>query len=202
MISISIHSTHGRRVAAAKIIPAQLANAWEVVCMLVCLRTFFHTLRASIGSLGWVQDLGSRLQLQHCMRAIQDNVTFGLAFDEAKYQRAVDACALTDDIAMLPAGSATELGERGINLSGAAVYTCGLKRSHLLSRAAPCPAEVTHHNSSFLSRSLTMTQPFYRSHLCYVVFHNCFFLHENARASIVIFCVNSVLPAEWQWRYG
>jgi hypothetical protein len=49
----------------------------------------------------------------------QENVTFGLAFDPAKYQAVIDACALTDDIEVLPAGSATELGERGINLSGA-----------------------------------------------------------------------------------
>ena len=48
----------------------------------------------------------------------QDNVTFGLPFDKSKYHSVISACALADDIALLPAGSATELGERGINLSG------------------------------------------------------------------------------------
>ncbi len=30
----------------------------------------------------------------------------------------VTACALTDDLAMLPWGDLTEIGERGVNLSG------------------------------------------------------------------------------------
>ncbi len=46
-------------------------------------------------------------------------MTFGLPYDEARYRAAVDACALAADVASLPAGHATELGERGINLSGA-----------------------------------------------------------------------------------
>lgn len=37
---------------------------------------------------------------------------------EARYQHAVQSCALAADIAMLPAGDATEIGERGISLSG------------------------------------------------------------------------------------
>ncbi len=52
---------------------------------------------------------------------VQENILFGERFDEARYSAAVAACALDSDIAQLPAGDQTELGERGINLSG----TCG-----------------------------------------------------------------------------
>jgi ABC-type transport system involved in cytochrome bd biosynthesis fused ATPase/permease subunit len=48
----------------------------------------------------------------------QENVLFGLPYDEARYKTAVDVCCLRPDIAILPAGDETEIGERGINLSG------------------------------------------------------------------------------------
>ena len=49
---------------------------------------------------------------------MQENITFGKAYEEEWYIRVVTACALTDDLAMLPWGDLTEIGERGINLSG------------------------------------------------------------------------------------
>ena len=48
----------------------------------------------------------------------QENILFGQPFEEERYWTVVRACALQDDIDMLDAGDATELGERGINLSG------------------------------------------------------------------------------------
>lgn len=47
-----------------------------------------------------------------------------------RYARVVTACALDHDIEALPAGDATEIGERGINLSG------GQKARLALARAA------------------------------------------------------------------
>ena len=38
--------------------------------------------------------------------------------DEARYQRVLDLVCLRQDLAELPMGDATEIGERGINLSG------------------------------------------------------------------------------------
>ena len=49
----------------------------------------------------------------------QDNILFGRPFEEEFYKRVLGACALDADLADLPAGDLTELGERGINLSGA-----------------------------------------------------------------------------------
>ena len=43
---------------------------------------------------------------------------FGLEVDEKKYMRTIKICELTRDLEILPAGDQTEIGEKGINLSG------------------------------------------------------------------------------------
>jgi ABC-type multidrug transport system fused ATPase/permease subunit len=47
-----------------------------------------------------------------------DNILFGSPLDETKYKHALEVCALLPDLDVLPAGDQTEIGERGINLSG------------------------------------------------------------------------------------
>ncbi|XP_070559239.1 ATP-binding cassette sub-family C member 8-like isoform X2 [Ptychodera flava] len=49
---------------------------------------------------------------------LRDNIIFGQAFDQKRYDAVIEACALQPDINILPAGDITEIGERGINLSG------------------------------------------------------------------------------------
>ncbi|KAJ3287921.1 hypothetical protein HK104_008405 [Borealophlyctis nickersoniae] len=49
---------------------------------------------------------------------VRDNITFGRPYDEARYKRCIDMCALSRDLEILPGGDMTEIGERGINLSG------------------------------------------------------------------------------------
>lgn len=43
---------------------------------------------------------------------------FGSKLDKAKYVDVITMCELERDIEMLPAGDLTEIGEKGINLSG------------------------------------------------------------------------------------
>lgn len=50
--------------------------------------------------------------------SVRENIIFGREFDEPWYQEVVEACALQQDLDMLPAGDATEIGERGITVSG------------------------------------------------------------------------------------
>ncbi|KAJ2849384.1 hypothetical protein J3B02_003803, partial [Coemansia erecta] len=65
-----------------------------------------------------------------------ENILFGHRFDQAFYDRVIDACALRPDLDMLPAGDKTEIGEKGINLSG------GQKARVSLARAVYSRADV------------------------------------------------------------
>eukprot|EP00606_Chrysophyceae_sp_TOSAG23-5_P001610 GSChrysophyteH2.ASY1.ANO1.104.1 assembled CDS len=49
---------------------------------------------------------------------IRDNITFGKKFDQALLDKSIEHAALKPDMEVLPAGLDTEIGERGINLSG------------------------------------------------------------------------------------
>jgi len=49
---------------------------------------------------------------------VKGNITFGRNFDSKRYKDVIEACALKADLDILPAGDMTEIGERGINLSG------------------------------------------------------------------------------------
>ncbi|KAJ1599986.1 hypothetical protein NDA14_006518 [Ustilago hordei] len=54
-----------------------------------------------------------------CMGAtVRDNILFGFKYEPDFYQRVIDACALTPDLNILPEGDRTEVGERGVSLSG------------------------------------------------------------------------------------
>ncbi|CAG8704303.1 27994_t:CDS:2, partial [Dentiscutata erythropus] len=53
---------------------------------------------------------------------LRDNITFGLPFEEKKYRQVLKDCCLEPDLKVLPAGDMTEIGEKGINLSGGSVY--------------------------------------------------------------------------------
>ena len=57
-------------------------------------------------------------------------------FDQTRYDRVLNACALKPDLEMLPSGDATEIGERGLNLSG------GQKARIALARAVYSDTEV------------------------------------------------------------
>lgn len=49
---------------------------------------------------------------------VRDNICFGLPLDESKYYQVIKACQLEHDLAVLTDGDMTEIGEKGINLSG------------------------------------------------------------------------------------
>ncbi|KAK2882455.1 hypothetical protein FQN49_000347 [Arthroderma sp. PD_2] len=49
---------------------------------------------------------------------VKENIIFGKEYDEAWYNEVIDACSLRQDLKMLPNGDQTEIGERGITISG------------------------------------------------------------------------------------
>lgn len=49
---------------------------------------------------------------------LRDNILFGKPYEEAFYSKVIKVCCLDNDLKVLPAGDLTEIGSRGINLSG------------------------------------------------------------------------------------
>ncbi|KAL9122393.1 MAG: hypothetical protein Q9187_001059 [Circinaria calcarea] len=49
---------------------------------------------------------------------VKENILFGKDMNEKWYNEVIDACALRPDLEMLPNGDMTEIGERGITVSG------------------------------------------------------------------------------------
>ena len=48
----------------------------------------------------------------------RENILFGLPMEEGQYRRALEACCLAPDLAAMPSGDLTLVGERGTTLSG------------------------------------------------------------------------------------
>ncbi|KAJ3910566.1 P-loop containing nucleoside triphosphate hydrolase protein [Lentinula edodes] len=49
---------------------------------------------------------------------IRDNILFGLPYDEDRYEKVIKQCALERDLTLFAAGDQTEIGEKGLTLSG------------------------------------------------------------------------------------
>ncbi|KAH7883936.1 hypothetical protein F5I97DRAFT_2075294 [Phlebopus sp. FC_14] len=67
---------------------------------------------------------------------IRDNILFGAPYDEARYKKVLYQCALERDLQLFEAGDQTEVGEKGLTLSG------GQKARVTLARAVYSSAEI------------------------------------------------------------
>jgi ABC-type multidrug transport system fused ATPase/permease subunit len=67
---------------------------------------------------------------------LRENILFGLPWDEGRYNKVIETCALERDLSILAGGDLTEIGEQGINLSG------GQKQRLSLARAVYSDADI------------------------------------------------------------
>lgn len=68
--------------------------------------------------------------------SVRNNIILGSGYDEARYNAVISACQLDNDLLAFPNGSDTQVGERGITLSG------GQMARIALARAAYCQASL------------------------------------------------------------
>uniref|UniRef100_A0A8C6NHP6 ATP-binding cassette sub-family C member 5 n=1 Tax=Nothobranchius furzeri TaxID=105023 RepID=A0A8C6NHP6_NOTFU len=61
--------------------------------------------------------------------SLKENILFGHEYDSVKYNALLEACCLLPDLAELPYGDMTEIGERGANLSGGQRQRVSLARA-------------------------------------------------------------------------
>ena len=110
------------RVGAGKssFLQAILGDLWKVKGQVIV-----HGSTAYVAQQAWVMNA-----------SVKENILFGHRFDPVFYDKTVKACALTEDFAQLPDGDETEVGERGISLSG------GQKARLTLARAVYARADV------------------------------------------------------------
>ncbi|KAL8667629.1 MAG: hypothetical protein Q9202_000484 [Teloschistes flavicans] len=110
------------RVGSGKssLLQAVLGDVWKINGEVVV-----HGRTAYVAQQAWVMNA-----------SVKENIVFGHRWDPQFYERTVNACALTDDFKTLPDGDRTEVGERGISLSG------GQKARVTLARAVYARADV------------------------------------------------------------
>eukprot|EP00286_Rhodomonas_abbreviata_P022543 CAMPEP_0181302728 /NCGR_PEP_ID=MMETSP1101-20121128/8158_1 /TAXON_ID=46948 /ORGANISM="Rhodomonas abbreviata, Strain Caron Lab Isolate" /LENGTH=1569 /DNA_ID=CAMNT_0023408211 /DNA_START=111 /DNA_END=4820 /DNA_ORIENTATION=- len=90
--------------------------------------------------------------------SVRENILFGSALEEDRYAKVLEVCALEQDIRILPAGDQTEIGEKGVNLSG------GQKARISLARAVYQRADVY-----LLDDPLSAVDV----HVSKIMFHDC-----------------------------
>ncbi|RYP56800.1 hypothetical protein DL771_011575 [Monosporascus sp. 5C6A] len=88
-------------------------------------QVLFGASRAFCPQYAWIQNA-----------TVRQNILFGKEMDRDWYNKVIQACALQPDLDMLPDGDATEIGERGITISG------GQKQRLNIARAIYFDADV------------------------------------------------------------
>lgn len=114
------------------------ASPGQLICIIGCvgsgktslLQTLLgnmHLIDGEIASFGKIAYAAQLPFIQN--NTIQENILFGKKLQDHKYEEVLERSALLKDLEIFPAGDQTEIGERGINLSGGQKSRIGLART-------------------------------------------------------------------------
>ena len=109
------------------------------------------------------------------MGTIRDNILFGLPLEKERYTNVIFACALQQDLNMLPGGDLTEIGGQGATLSDGQQWRISLARA-LYSRARTLLMDdifsaVDVHTRQHMCQH-ALTGPLARGRTCILVTHH------------------------------
>ncbi|XP_050101195.1 ATP-binding cassette sub-family C member 4-like [Anopheles aquasalis] len=120
---------------------------------------------------------------------LRQNILFGESIEQHRYRQVLKVCALQPDLAQLPAGDMTQIGERGVSLSG------GQKARVCLARAVYRQADVY-----LLDDPLSAVDAHVAKHLFELCIANGGFLtRRNSRATriLVTHQIHFLQQADW-----
>ncbi|KAL8585023.1 hypothetical protein ACOMHN_043659 [Nucella lapillus] len=126
--NISLEVEEGSLVAVVGVVGAGKSS------LLSALLGEMDKIAGSVSVKGSVAYVAQQAWIQNA--TLIDNVLFHRELHQQTYDQVINACALQQDLDMLPAGDQTEIGEKGINLSG------GQKQRVSLARATYQDADV------------------------------------------------------------
>ncbi|KHJ97390.1 ABC transporter, ATP-binding protein [Oesophagostomum dentatum] len=95
--------------------------------LLLSLLGEMEKLRGYVGLRGMVAYVPQQPWIRN--GTLVDNIIMEKTFDKAFYDTVLEACALRQDLAQLPNGDQTEIGEKGVNLSGGQKARISLARA-------------------------------------------------------------------------
>lgn len=125
---VSLQVRHGELCAVV----GRVASGKSTLCAAVLNETFLKS-----GSISLKGSVAYAAQSPWILNAtVRENILFGKPMDEERYRKVLKVCQLEHDLAMLEDGDLTDIGERGINLSG------GQKARVSVARAAYSDAET------------------------------------------------------------
>ncbi|KAL1925554.1 uncharacterized protein VTP21DRAFT_437 [Calcarisporiella thermophila] len=138
----------------------------------------YHSGIAYVAQSAWLQN-----------STIRDNILFGQPFEQDRYDRVVEACALKRDLEILEAGDQTEIGEKGITLSGGQKQRVSLARA-VYSRAGhvlmdDCLSAVDAHTAKWIYENCLQGE-LMKGRTCILVTHAVGLCLPGARKIVVV----------------